>query len=200
MFQPHGKRDPWSLINPMYPCGFCMFMTQLYSYQASSHAWLHGTELAMLMAKLSWLVCTPKRKRASVENVSCVGSGLKGDQRKTPTFGGPLKKTHTHTQMSTQHGRRAGGFFLAQCLRRTLIRDHMKRPYADRLLQHRFVAEPGRGVGSCRVILDPPENLDSLLKPQIEGYTEPPKKIGLKHVCGAKAFARFCCFWPCLPV
>ncbi|CAJ1334928.1 unnamed protein product [Effrenium voratum] len=26
-------------------------------------------------------------------------------------------------------------------LERTLIRDHMKRPYADRLLQHRFVAE-----------------------------------------------------------
>lgn len=28
-------------------------------------------------------------------------------------------------------------------LERTLIRDHLKRPYADRLLAHRFVAEEG---------------------------------------------------------
>eukprot|EP00435_Cladocopium_sp_Y103_P011722 s5018_g3.t1 len=29
--------------------------------------------------------------------------------------------------------------------RRTLVRDHMKRPYADRLLHHRFVQEPAAG-------------------------------------------------------
>lgn len=30
-------------------------------------------------------------------------------------------------------------------LEKTLVRDHMKRPYADRLLHHRFVAEPAAG-------------------------------------------------------
>ena len=52
--------------------------------------------------------------------------------------------------MSCQSTGVSGSHIAGQQPRRTLIRDHMKRPYADRLLNHRFVADPGGGglVGS----------------------------------------------------